>query len=502
MAHSPTEAGALRDALATAAYCRLFEWVLREGCEAMEGLARATEAADAARRRRTSSAFPAAAEGATSAVGVLDLFGFESFTTNSLEQLLINFANEKLQASRRRHHHHRHLHHHLTTTSLPLQAQYVSLVLTLEQREYLDQQLTVEAVEVPQTDHALRLLEDPMGVLSLLDEQLRLGDRGSDANLTLALQRAHASHAAMAECGRRTAPTTASLRCATTPERCGTPPAAFCGRAATSCSQSSLRCSRRRPTTSCARSPRRRRRRRRRRPRRRRWARRRRGGRRPPRRRRRCRRGGGGCAAVVARVGVQGRADGAGASDGGDALPLRAVRQPAAAGGAAAAGGPRAERRVCDGGGGAGGDGRRRRRRTGAGIRRRSRRRAAPEPGDASGGRAGAARLPAPVAAPSVCRHLRRSGGGARRRRRRRAGGTRGGNPRGVQHHGRPERNRPDQSLPARARAAVTRSRAGAPPAVRRRHPPPRAPRSRGGARGRPHLSAARAGGSGGSRRR
>ena len=37
-----------------------------------------------------------------------------------------------------------------------------------------------------------------MGGLSLLDVQLRLGDRGSDANLTLALQRAHASHAAMA----------------------------------------------------------------------------------------------------------------------------------------------------------------------------------------------------------------------------------------------------------------------------------------------------------------
>ena len=69
------EAAFSRDSLAKAVYAKLFDWLVRCVNTSL----------------RTSAATRAF-------IGVLDIFGFEQFETNSFEQLCINFANEMLQA--------------------------------------------------------------------------------------------------------------------------------------------------------------------------------------------------------------------------------------------------------------------------------------------------------------------------------------------------------------------------------------------------------------------
>ena len=70
-------------------YLRVFQWVVRTINQSLRGPASIDESQPLA--------VAAASEGEGNFIAILDIFGFEKLETNSLEQLLINHTNERLQ---------------------------------------------------------------------------------------------------------------------------------------------------------------------------------------------------------------------------------------------------------------------------------------------------------------------------------------------------------------------------------------------------------------------
>ncbi|KAK4285594.1 hypothetical protein QN277_002273 [Acacia crassicarpa] len=120
----PDSAALSRDALAKTVYSRLFDWIVDKiNCSIGQD------------------------PNATSLIGVLDIYGFESFKINSFEQLCINLTNEKLQ---------QHFNQH---------------VFKMEQEEYTKEEINWSYVEFVDNQDVLDLMEKkPGGIIALLDE--------------------------------------------------------------------------------------------------------------------------------------------------------------------------------------------------------------------------------------------------------------------------------------------------------------------------------------------
>lgn len=127
-----------RDALAKAVYERMFSWLV----DRINASLRPVDAADAA------------------VIGILDIYGFEIFKTNSFEQFCINFCNEKLQQL------------------------FIELTLKSEQEEYLREGIEWEPVAYFNNKIICDLIEEKhKGIIALMDEEcLRPGD---SSDLTL-----------------------------------------------------------------------------------------------------------------------------------------------------------------------------------------------------------------------------------------------------------------------------------------------------------------------------
>uniref|UniRef100_A0A2C9WMD3 Myosin motor domain-containing protein n=2 Tax=Manihot esculenta TaxID=3983 RepID=A0A2C9WMD3_MANES len=121
---NPHDAAVNRDGLAKTIYSRLFEWLV-------------------AKINVSIGQDP----NSTCLIGVLDIYGFESFKTNSFEQFCINFTNEKLQ---------QHFNQH---------------VFKMDQQEYVKEEIDWSYIEFIDNQDILDLIEKKTGgIIALLDE--------------------------------------------------------------------------------------------------------------------------------------------------------------------------------------------------------------------------------------------------------------------------------------------------------------------------------------------
>jgi len=146
----PEKAAVARDALAKALYGSLFDWIFGRINEKMGAGA---GAALGGGNKRT--------------IGLLDIFGFEAFSRNSLEQLLINFANEKLM-------------------------QYFNIyIFQMEEKECRDEGVACPQLQFADNSAVMVLLEaKPTGLMALIHDEV-LVPNASDANLLTKMNEAH-----------------------------------------------------------------------------------------------------------------------------------------------------------------------------------------------------------------------------------------------------------------------------------------------------------------------
>ncbi|XP_067021263.1 unconventional myosin-Ia-like isoform X5 [Acropora muricata] len=121
-----------RDALSKATYRRMFSWLIQ----------------------RVNDSIRVKKRGKRKVIGVLDIYGFEIFQTNSFEQFIINYCNEKLQQI------------------------FIELTLQSEQEEYVREGIEWTAIDYFNNAIICDLVEKThVGIIALLDEEcLRPGE--------------------------------------------------------------------------------------------------------------------------------------------------------------------------------------------------------------------------------------------------------------------------------------------------------------------------------------
>ena len=136
-----------RDALSKFIYELMFKWIVTVINEALN----VSISNDNSKQQQINLA-----SSSQTFIGVLDIYGFEHFKENSLEQFNINYANEKLQQQFNQH------------------------VFKLEQEEYVKEGIDWKFIKFTDNQPVINLIEaKPIGILNLLDEECKM-PKGKD----------------------------------------------------------------------------------------------------------------------------------------------------------------------------------------------------------------------------------------------------------------------------------------------------------------------------------
>ncbi|KYQ93219.1 myosin-5b [Tieghemostelium lacteum] len=117
-----------KDSLSMLLYSRLFDWLVKKINETIQ------RDIHSSKNNHLS-------------IGILDIYGFESFEMNSFEQFSINYANEKLQQ------------------------QFNQQIFKLEQQEYDREKIDWSYIDFSDNQECIDIIEKKLGILNIIDEE-------------------------------------------------------------------------------------------------------------------------------------------------------------------------------------------------------------------------------------------------------------------------------------------------------------------------------------------
>ena len=160
-----------RDAFAKEIYAKTFLWLVRainEATTAEKNYIKQAAPVSSSLSVSTRSTISTSSRGSPKygLIGLLDIFGFESFEVNRFEQLCINYANEKLQQK------------------------FTHDIFRSVQEEYQQEGIALGEIQYEDNSDVLNLIESRAGIIAVINEECVLPN-GNDENFVSKVKRSN-----------------------------------------------------------------------------------------------------------------------------------------------------------------------------------------------------------------------------------------------------------------------------------------------------------------------